>query len=189
MTLNHLNHYTCNYTPPSVPSSYLALGTQYGAWWGTGILDHVKSDVYINQASKVTTLTSAISNIYWYPPVANATASNCSIYEILIESKAYSASSFGTYPLVSIGTTHDDDFIVYNKTPQTEAVNALTVTANVTETGTYTGILANYGKYIETLSKLNLTASGSSTFGYGTSVTNVIRLNEFSPKNNREIKN
>ena len=174
--LNALNAFTCNFTPPTFYSTYyLGVETQYGAF---GVNYGKQSDLYISSSSKLTTLANAVTTLYWYPNVNDAASgdfvNNVGQYKIFVESKSYDTYDFGSYPWITFEASGQ---IQYNETPPADAVNAMTVSATVTETGSYTGILAQYGKYIETLSKLNLSAIGSSSFGYGTTVTNVVRLN------------
>ena len=174
--LNDLNSFSLNFTPPTYyTSSYLAIATQYGAF---GVNYGKSSDLYVGSTTKFTSLASAVSNLYWYPNVADAEpgdfVNNIGQYKLFAETKAYSISDFGSYPWVTFVITGQ---IVYNETPPAAAVSAMSVYANVTESGAYTGILARYGKYIDSLSKLNLSAGGSSSFGYGTTVSNTVRLN------------
>ena len=170
VTLNAVNAFTVNYTPPSGLSSYyLTLKSQSGAF---GASYARTSDLYISSSSKLTTLANSISTLYWYPNVNDAQSGDFSggvgNYKLQILSYETSILDFGKYS-VFIGEITGQ--IAYNETPPAAAVTALTGSVSVTETGSYTGILSHYGKYINSISKLNLSSSASSSFGYGTTVT------------------
>ena len=182
--LNYLNIFTFSYSPPSgALSSYLKVTTQYGAF-GSGLSK--KSDLYVSSSAKLTSLYDALYTLYWYPSHLTAEpgdfVNNVGNYEVYAETDAYSTLNFGSYPIITFSNSGS---ITYNELPPQAAIEAMTVSCTVTETGSYTGILSRYGKYIYSLSKLNLFASGSSSFGYGTTVTNTITLNGVSSLSSR----
>lgn len=181
VTLNAVNQFTVSYDqlPPSHYSYFYNSLTVRGAFGAT--LSKV-SDLYIDKNTKLTLANQLSGGFSWYPNYYDASSGDFSggvgQYNISIKSsQTYSASDFGSYYLI-IGEINGQ--IVYNESPPEAAVTALSCTASVTETGTYTGILARYGKYIYSISKLSLNANGSSTFGYGTTVSKVITLNGVS---------
>ena len=186
VTLNAVNQFTVSYDqlPPSNYSYYYNNLTVSGAF---GATLSKTADLYTNSTTKLTQASQLSGGFDWYPNFKDVTAGDFSggvgQYKIAIRStQTYSAGDFGSYYLV-IGELTGQ--IVYNETPPAGAVTALVCTASVTETGTYTGILAQYGKYIYSISKLSLYATGSSSFGYGTTVTNVITLNGVSSTGSR----
>ena len=184
VTLNAVNAFTINYTPPSgAPSYSLGLNAQSGVFGAN--LDK-SSNLYISSSSVLSTFANSISTLYWYPNVNDASSGdfpgNVGQYKISFSSYLVSNGDFEKYSLLTGELTGQ---IQYNASPPAAAVTALTVSASVSETGSYTGLYAHYGKYINPLSKLNLSAYGSSSFGYGTTVSSQVYLNGSSSSGSR----